>query len=230
MADQVNVFAAASLQGSLDTVAGAFEAATGTDVVITYAGSAALARQISAGAPADLFISAAPEWMDVVSTEGWVITESRVDILSNQLVLVGPVGAEPQDIDADLPILNMLGAGRLATGLTEAVPAGIYAKAALVSLGHWDSVEGRLIETENVRIALSLVATGEAPLGIVYLTDAVAEPRVAVIGVFPADSHPPITYPAAVIAPGTPSANALVAFLTSPDAKAIFAAAGFGVP
>ncbi|SDE49696.1 molybdate ABC transporter substrate-binding protein [Limimaricola pyoseonensis] len=225
------VFAAASLGGPLDRAVAAWEAQGGAPVTVSYAGSSALARQIAAGAPADLFVSASPEWMDAVEAEGLVVTGSRRDLLGNALVLVsGESAAEPVEIGPDLDLAAMLKGGRLAMALVEAVPAGQYGRAALENLGLWDGVAPRVAQSENVRAALALVASGAAPLGVVYATDAVAEPRVTVIGRFPADSHPPIRYPAALIEGAEDEAAGLLDFLSGPEAGAIFAEAGFAVP
>ncbi|SHI30903.1 molybdate ABC transporter substrate-binding protein [Wenxinia saemankumensis] len=216
---EITVFAAASLGGVLDEVAAEYTAGTGEAVAISYAGSSLLARQIEAGAPADVFVSANPDWMDVLEEAGLVA--ARTELLGNALVLVGPAGAPALEI-ADLPA--ELGDGRLAVALTEAVPAGIYGRAALTSLGLWDALSGRLAETDNVRAALALVATGAAPYGIVYATDAALEPRVAILDRFPPESHAPITYPAAAL---TQAGAPFLAWLRGEAAGARFAAAGF---
>lgn len=231
-AEQVIVFAAASLAGALDDVAAAWEAETGHDVVLSYGGSAAMAQQIRQGAPADLFISASPEWVDVLEAEGLILPETRVDLLGNRLVLIAhgaDVAAWTEEQVIGIP--DTLGADlRLSVGLTEAVPAGIYARAALENLGLWDDLKDRLIEADNVRAALRLVALGEAPLGIVYATDAIAERGVSVIATFPEDSHPPIVYPLAEIAEnGAPNASVLRRYLNSAAARQIFESHGFEV-
>ncbi len=213
-AEPVTVFAAASLKGALDEVA----AGWGGEARISYAGSSALARQIAEGAPADLFISANPEWVDWLEGEG--VALSRVDLLRNSMVLV----AQASDAREGLEALE--GEGRVAMALVEAVPAGIYGKAALESLGLWEGVAPRVVQADNVRAALALVALGEAPLGIVYATDAMAEPGVRVVAEFPAESHPPITYPAAAL---TEAGAPLMEFLQTPEAAEVFARHGFGV-
>ncbi len=225
------VFAAASLGGALQEVAGAFTAATGTEVVISAAGSSALARQIQQGAPADLFVSANRAWMEVLAQEGLLAAGSRVDLLSNRLVLIGAdPSAPPVDLSQPGALAARLNGGRLAVALVEAVPAGMYAKAALTSTGHWPGVAPSLAQADNVRAALALVAAGAAPLGIVYATDAAAEPRVGVLARFPVNSHPPITYPLARLAGSThPQAEALWAFLQGPEATALFRQHGFTV-
>lgn len=230
-AEDVTVFAAASLTGTLDGVAQAWAAETGHRAVMSYGGSSALARQIQQGAPADIFISASTEWMDAVEASGDLQAGTRRDILGNTLVLVAPAGAAPVTIDGHLDLAGMLGDGRLAMALVDAVPAGVYGKAALSSLGLWEGVAPQVAQADTVRAALAFVAQGEAPLGIVYATDAAAEPRVAVIATFPAGSHAPITYPAAITAQATsPVATEFLDYLTSAPARALWAAAGFSAP
>lgn len=228
-AETVTVFAAASLKTALDAIATAWEAETGDDVVIAYDGSAKLAKQIIAGAPADVFISAAGEWMDAVAAEGLVAEGTRRDLLGNRLILVAHGAVDPVEIGPGLDLEGMLGGGRLAMGMVDSVPAGQYGKAALESLGLWGSVEGSVAQSENVRAALALVVAGEAPLGIVYASDAVAEDGVTVVGTFPTDSHPPIRYPVAVIDGAAPAAVAFAEALASEDAAAVFAGQGFEV-
>lgn len=232
-AETVTVFAAASLKTALDAIAAEWEAETGNDVVLSYDGSAKLAKQIIEGAPADVFLSAAVNWMDEVQKAGLVVEGSRRDLLGNRLVLVAHGRAEPVEIGPALDLAGMLDGGWLAMGMVDSVPAGQYGKAALETLGLWASVEGSVAQSENVRAALALVAQGEAPLGIVYASDAIAddgaEDAVSVIGTFPADSHPPIVYPVAVVAPEKPAAVAFVEALTADGAGAIFEAQGFKV-
>lgn len=224
-AGNVTVFAAASLKTALEQVATQWQAETGHTVTLSFAGSSALARQIEAGAPADIFLSANPGWMDHLAAKGLIRNDSRVDLLGNALVLIGPAGDAPMTL-SDLPA--RLGNGPLAMALIDAVPAGIYGKEALMSLGLWAAIQDRVAQTDNVRAALALVALGEAPLGITYHSDALAEPRVAVLATFPADSHPPITYPAALTSDSTsPQAGAFLAYLQSPEASAILGHAGF---
>ncbi|SFM68062.1 molybdate transport system substrate-binding protein [Shimia aestuarii] len=201
MAGEVTVFAAASLKNALDEIAETFEAETGHRVVVSLAGSSALARQIAYGAPADVYLSANTMWMDYLENKGLVLSESRVDLLENQLVLIAPKGAVPVArpvIGEDVRLL--LGDGRLAMALVDGVPAGQYGKAALSALGVWDDVAPQVAQADNVRAALALVALGEAPLGIVYETDARASDDVVIVGAFPADLVPEIIYPAAVVA------------------------------
>lgn len=229
-AEEVVVFAAASLKTALDAVAADFEAETGHQVTISYAGSNALAKQIIAGAPADIFLSAAVNWMDAVEAEGLVVDGTRADLLGNSLVLIAHGrDAAPVAIGPDL--VARLGDGKLSMAMVDAVPAGQYGKEALLSLGLWPSVEGSVAQSENVRAALALVSTGEAPLGIVYASDAVADDNVTVVATFPAESHSPITYPVALLTNATdPADRAFLAALSGEGADAIFAAQGFRVP
>ena len=224
------VFAAASLKNALDGVAADYESATGNEVTVSYAASSALAKQIEHGAPADLFFSADLDWMDYL-TEGKLIEpESRTTLLGNELVLIAPSdSAADVTVEAGFPLAEILGEGRLALGATASVPAGRYARAALESLGVWPDVAGRLAETENVRAAARLVSRGEAPLGVVYATDARADPGLRVLGVFPHDSHPPILYPVALTAAAAPEAAAFLRYLASQAARARFEAEGFRV-
>ena len=227
----VTVFAAASLKTALDAVAAAFTDATGTETRLSYAGSSALARQIEQGAPAQVFVSANPGWMDVLDGQGLLAPGTRTNLLTNRLVLIAGQG---MDVTLDpvpgADLAAALGDGRLAMALVDAVPAGIYGKAALQSLDLWDSVAGHVAQADNVRAALWLVAMGEAPLGIVYATDAAAEPKVRVVATFPETSHPPIVYPAAILAEGdSPAARAFLAFLTGPGAGAVFTGHGFAL-
>jgi len=228
----VTVFAAASLKSALDEVAAHYSGETATTLRVSYAGSSALARQIQYGAPAQIFLSANTAWMDVVQDEGLLAEATRVDVLTNRLVLIGALGVEePLTIAPGFDLAGSLADARLAMALVDAVPAGIYGRAALQSLGVWNSVRHRVAQTDNVRAALRLVALGEARLGIVYATDAGADPRVHLLGVFPADSHPPILYPAAVLKEGdTPEARAFLAFLTGDVAGTIFRRHGFARP
>ncbi|WP_244614899.1 molybdate ABC transporter substrate-binding protein [Pukyongiella litopenaei] len=227
------VFAAASMKTALDEAAARFAAGTGeTPPLLSFAGSSALARQIMQGAPAALFVSANTAWMDTLEAEGLIAPGTRADIATGDLVLIAAPGyAGELTIGPGFDLAGALGGERLAMALVDAVPAGIYGRAALQSLGVWDSVADRIAQADNVRAALRLVALGEAPLGIVYATDALAEPRVRVLGRFPPDSHPPICYPAAVLAEfDTPPARAFLAFLTGPEGREILNRHGFGSP
>ena len=231
VADELTVFAAASMTNAMAEVEERFEAATGHDLTVSLAGSSALARQIQQGAPADVFISANPGWMDRLEADGLVRDGTRVDLLTNSLVLIAAdTGAAPVEIGPGMDLAGHLGDGRLAMALVDAVPAGIYGRAALESLGLWDDVAGQVAQADNVRAALAFVATGEAPLGIVYATDAVAEDRVTVLGTFPAETHPPIVYPAAALAASdSPLTGTFLDFLRGPEARAAFERQGFAV-
>jgi molybdate transport system substrate-binding protein len=230
-AEDVVVFAAASLTNALDAVAAAWAADTGQVATISYAGSSVLAKQIQAGAPADIFISASADWMDAVDASGDLRPDTRRDILGNTLVLIAHgKDATPVNIDANLDLVGLLGDGRLSMALVEAVPAGIYGKAALTTLDLWDDVAPLVAQSDNVRAALAFVAQNEAPLGIVYATDAAVADHVSIIGTFPPDSHDPITYPAAITAQAVhPMANDFLEYLTSAKAKAIWSDFGFDV-
>ena len=230
-AADVTVFAASSLKNALDDVTELWTAATGRRATVALAGSSALARQIEQGAPADVFLSANADWMDVLEAQGLIDPATRVDLLGNTLVLIAHgADAAPVAITPDLDLAGMLGEGRLAMALVDAVPAGIYGKVALESLGLWAAVAPRVAQTDNVRAALALVAAGEAPLGVVYATDAAAEDSVSVIGAFPEDAHPPIRYPAAVVAGrANPFAADFLGFLRGPEARTAFERQGFRV-
>ena len=227
--EPLTVFAAASLKESLDEAAAAYQQATGTPVRVSYAASSALARQIEQGAPAQVFISADLDWMDYLQARDKVDATSRRTLLGNRLVLVAQQASTTAQVDLSRPgsVAAALGEGRLAVGQTASVPAGKYARAALEKLGQWPSASTRLAESDSVRAALMLVARGEAPLGIVYASDARAEPKVKVVATFPADSHPPIVYPAAALAPASAPAREFVRWLSSPPARAIFQRRGF---
>ena len=228
--ETVTVFAAASLRNALDDAVADYGARTGNKVTVSYAGSPSLARQIAQGAPADIFLSANVGWMDALAEEGLIEPASRVTLLGNSLVLVAPAdSAIALRIAPGVDLAAALDGGRMAIAETSAVPAGIYARAALQSLSMWDSVAGRLAQAENVRAALALVSRGETPLGIVYATDAKADAHVRVVDMFPAGSHPPILYPAALTADARPAARDLYAFLVSPQARRFFQAQGFVV-
>ena len=227
----VTVFAAASLGDVLREVAETFERETGIPVAVSAAATSALARQIEAGAPADVFVSASADWMDALEDEGLLAPGTRFDLAGNALVLVGEAGDPPLPLDP-AALTAHLGRGRLAMALVDAVPAGIYGREALSALGAWDALAPRVAQTDNVRAALALVALGEAEMGIVYATDAAAEPRVAVLATFPEGSHPPIVYPAArtADAPDPEAADLFLAHLRGPAGRAALAAAGFAPP
>lgn len=224
------VLAAASLQESLSAAADSWAARGHAKPIISFASSAALARQVEAGAPADIFISADEEWMDHLDRRGLVRRASRKSFLSNRLVLIAPVGRELRlKIGRNFPLVRALGDGRLAMADPDTVPAGRYGKAALVQLGLWDAVAPRLARAENVRAALALVERGEAPAGIVYATDAKASRKVRVVGLFPAAGHPPISYPLALLKTASHrDAEPFRRFLLSRAGRAIFTRYGFG--
>jgi molybdate transport system substrate-binding protein len=228
----LTVFAAASLTNVLQEVGAAYTADTGTAVRFSFAASSALARQIESGSPADAFLSADQDWMNYLQQRGQIATATRIDVVSNSLVIIAPADSSiTLRIGKGFELAKALGPnGRLATGDPASVPVGRYAQAALTHLGAWSGVEKRIVAADNVRTALNFVARGEAPLGIVYATDARSEPKVRVVGIFPADSHEPITYPAAATASASPEAAKFVAFLTGKEARALFDKAGFGKP
>jgi molybdate transport system substrate-binding protein len=225
------VFAAASMKNALDDIDAAFAEQTGIAVVASYDASSALMKQIEQGAPADVYISADRKWMDYGSQKDLIDDGSRINLLGNTLVLIASKESKLSDltISPGLDLAGLAGAGRIATGDVRAVPVGIYAKAALQKLGLWDVVEPKLAMVGNVRAALVLVARGEAPLGIVYATDAKVEPAVKVIATFPEDTHEPIVYPVAATRTAKPAATRYLAFLRSAAARAIFERYGFSV-
>lgn len=231
-ASPITVFAAASLKESLDEAATAYQNATGQSVRVSYAASSALARQIEQGAPADVFVSADRDWMDYLQQRGLIDAGSRRDLLGNTLVLIAPKAstAKPVVLERGVDLHPLLGDGRIALALTASVPAGKYAKSAFTSLGVWDALQDRVAEGENVRAALMLVARGETPLGVVYGSDAQAEPGVRVLATFPTGSHPPIVYPLARLQASThPQAAAFVRWLQTSAAAEIFRSHGFSV-
>jgi len=231
MADDVLVFAAASLKNALDDTLAAYEKGGGGAIKVSYAASSALAKQIDSGAPADIFISADLEWMNDVAKNKAIKPDTRFNFLGNVLVLVEPAeSGKSVDIKPGFPLAAMLGDGRLAMANPDSVPAGKYGKAALQKLGVWESVESRVASAEDVRAALLFVSRKEAPFGIVYQTDAAADRGVKVAGVFPADSYPPIIYPAALTATSNnPEAAKFLAFMHSDAAKPFFETQGFSV-
>jgi len=227
----VTVFAAASLKNALDDVDTAFTKQNGVKVVVSYGASSALAKQIEQGAPADVFFSADLQWMDYGVQKKVIKDETRVNLLGNKLVLIAAKDAKIDNvtIGPGFDLAKLAGDGRVATGDVRAVPVGLYAKAALERLGAWAAVEPKMAMTENVRFALRLVAQGEAPLGIVYETDAKVEPNVKIVGVFPDNSHDPIIYPVAATVNAKPDTTQYLAFLRSAVAKSIFEGYGFAV-
>lgn len=228
----LTVFAAASLTNVLQEVGEAYTKQSGRPVRFSFAGSSALARQIEAGAPADVFVSADQDWMDYLQAKQKLQDATRGDIVANALVLVAPSDSRlALRIAPGFALAAALGAsGRIATGDPASVPVGKYAQAALTQLGVWSAVSSRIIGADNVRTALNFVARGEAPLGIVYATDARSEPKVRIVDRFPAATHGPITYPAAALREGGADAAAFVAFLHGPAARALFDRAGFERP
>jgi molybdate transport system substrate-binding protein len=226
----VIVFAAASLKNAMDDIAAAWQKETGNAAKISYAASSTLAKQIEEDAPAQIFISADEQWMDYLAGKGLIKPESRSDLLGNKLVLIAPKNsAVALTLQPGADLAKALNGGRLALGTVNSVPAGIYAKAALQKLGLWESVAGQLAQAENVRAALLLVSRGEAPLGIVYRTDAASDPSVKIVATFPADSHPPIVYPVALTKNAGAPAAAFLAFIKSVNSAPFFRAQGFTV-
>lgn len=225
---RLTVYAAASLKNALDEVNAAFRASGGPAVTASYAASSTLARQIEQGAQADVFVSADSRWMDYLGERRLLRPNSRHNLLSNRLALIAPKGSAVRLPPAPgFPILRALGPGRLAMANLD-VPAGRYGQAALMSLGVWPAVRNRVAFAENVRAAMMFVARGEAPLGIVYDTDALVEPNVRIVGIFPPGTHPAIVYPAAIAAASkNPASGPYLAFLRGPKAAAIFRKYGF---
>jgi molybdate transport system substrate-binding protein len=226
---KVLVFAAASLKTALDEINAQWQGRTGKRAVVSYAASSALAKQIEQGAPADIFISADLDWMEYLAERKLIRPETRSDLLSNRLVLIAPKGTNLQvEIKPGFPLASLLGQGYLALANTDAVPAGKYSKAALETLGVWEQVRGRIAQAENVRAALLLVSRGEAPLGIVYESDAVSDPSVVEVGILPDATHPRIIYPIALTSGSTsPDAGGFLDELKSPQARTIFEKQGF---
>ena len=223
------VFAAASLKEAMDQAAAVFAKQSGDTVKVSYAASSTLARQIESGAPADIFISADLDWMDYLQQRNLIQVATRERLLGNRLVLVAPADSGVQlDIKPGFDLAGALKGEHLAMGDPDSVPAGKYGKAALENLGVWNAVAAAVVRADSVRAALLFVSRHEAPLGIVYATDAAADPGVKVAGVFPEDTHPPVVYPVALTAQSKdPSAARLLSFLASPAAKPIFKKQGF---
>ncbi len=230
-AADVTIFAAASLKEAMDEQARQFEAGTGHKVIVSYGASSALARQIEAGAPADVFVSADLDWMDYLDRRHLLAPGTRIDLLRNTLVLIAPASSKAGlKIGPNFGLAAALGQDRLAMANPDSVPAGKYGKAALQKLGVWPAVERKLARAENVRAALVLVSRGEAPFGIVYSTDALSDPRVRIVDTFPPDSYPPIVYPAALIAASkSAAAKALLDRLRSVQARSVWEKYGFGL-
>jgi molybdate transport system substrate-binding protein len=225
----LTVFAAASMKNALDDIDTAFTAKTGVKIVASYAASSALAKQIEQGAPADIFVSADTDWMDYATARKTINEPTRVNLLGNSIVLIAPKDSKIDNvaIGPGFDLANLAGGGKIATGDVKAVPVSKYAKAALEKLGAWQTAEPKFAMAESVRAALTLVARGEAALGIVYSTDAKVEPGVKIVGTFPPDSHPPIIYPVAATAAAKTEAADYLAFLRTSVAKAIFEKYGF---
>ena len=225
----ITVFAAASMKNALDEIDAAYTAKTGIKVTVSYAASSALAKQIEQGAPADVFISADTDWMDYAISKKNINEPTRVNLLGNSIVLIAPKDSKVENVNIGrgFDLAKLAGDGRIATGDVKAVPAGKYARAALEKLGSWRAAEPKFAMAESVRAALTLVARGEAALGIVYSTDARVEPGVKIVGTFPADSHPAIIYPVAATATAKPEAAGYLAFLRSTPARNILEKYGF---
>jgi molybdate transport system substrate-binding protein len=224
------VFAAASLKNALDGLNAAWKRESGKEATISYAASSSLAKQIAQGAPADVYVSANIKWMDFLAQKKLVAAGTRINLLGNRLVLIAPQDSKLNHVTIakGFDIAKLAGDGRIALADTKGVPAGLYAKAALTSLGAWKAAEPKLAQAENVRATLAYVARGETPLGIVYATDAHVEPKVKIIGTFPAGSHPAITYPVGRIAASkNEHVGDYLHFLQAPAAKAIFEKYGF---
>ena len=227
----VLVFAAASLKNALDDIAAQWQRESGKKAAISYAASNTLIKQIEQGAPADIFISADLDWMDYGQQKGLIKPDTRSNLLGNRLVLVAPKDSNVSaNIRPGFDLAALLKGGRLAMGNVDAVPAGKYGKAALEKLGAWDGIKDKIAQAESVRAALLLVARGEAPLGVVYQTDAASDPTVKIVGTFPENTHPPIIYPIALTKESTsPDASAFLNFIRSPAARPIFERQGFTV-
>lgn len=228
-AQNVTMFAAASVKDALDEIDAQNQARGGAKAAISYASSSALAKQIESGAPADIFISADLDWMDYVEKRKLVKAGTRTNLLRNEIVLIAPADSKASfRIGPKFPLAKLLGDGRLAMADPDSVPAGKYGKAALETLEVWSTVAGRVARAENVRAALAFVSRGEAPFGIVYRTDASADRKVRIVGAFPANSHPPIVYPAGMLVEGkSPAAEKYFQFIKSAEAQAIFRKHGF---
>jgi molybdate transport system substrate-binding protein len=225
----LTIFAAASMKNALDEIDAAYAAKSGVKITVSYAASSALAKQIEQGAPADVFISADTDWMDYAASKKTINESSRVNLLGNSIVLIAPKDSKIDNasIGPGFDLAKLAGDGRIATGDVKSVPVGKYGKAALEKLGSWQAAESKFAMAESVRAALTLVARGEAVLGIVYSTDARVEPGVKIVGTFPADSHPAIVYPVAATTTAKPEASDYLAFLRSTVAKTILEKHGF---
>jgi molybdate transport system substrate-binding protein len=226
----VTVYAAASLTNVLQTIGDNFTRDTGVPVKFSFAASSTLARQVEAASPADVFLSADQQWMDYLEQRNRIQKTTRIDLLGNRLALIAPADSTVSlAIGPRFPLVGALNGGRLATGDPDSVPVGRYARSALTALGVWDQVVDRLVRAEDVRAAMTFVARGEAPLGIVYETDAKVDKRVRVVALFPTDSHPPITYPVALTSEASAEALRFLGYLRTPAATAVFEQFGFRV-
>jgi molybdate transport system substrate-binding protein len=225
----ITIFAAASLKNAIDDANAVFARQTGIGVVVSYAATPALVKQIEQGAPADVFLSADLQWMDYAAEKKLIRADTRVNLLGNKLVLIAAKDSRLGNVQIGpgFDIARLAGGGRIAVADVRAVPAGRYAKAALESLGAWSAAEGKLAQAENVRAALAFVSRGEAPVGIVYATDAKIDPGVKIVGTFPDSSRPPVTYPVAATANAKPEAARYLDFLRTPTVKTIFETYGF---
>jgi molybdate transport system substrate-binding protein len=225
------VFGAASVTNAVDEIAGLYSKRFAVEVKASYGASSVLAKQLEAGAPADLFISADQEWMDYAAKKALIKPESRINLVSNSLVLIAAANnGAVLDLRPGVDLKIALAGQKLAIADPDSVPAGRYGKAALIALGAWDNIATQIAPAENVRVALAYVARRETPLGIVYGSDAKTEPKVRVVATFPANTHPPIVYPAALTVNAQQGAGRFLEFLSSPEAQAVFAKAGFGSP
>jgi molybdate transport system substrate-binding protein len=225
----ITIFAAASLKNAIDDTNAVFSKQAGIRVVVSYAATPALVKQIEQGAPADVFLSADLQWMDYAAERKLIRTDTRVNLLGNKLVLIAAKESRLDNvaIAPGFDIARLAGDGRIAVADVKAVPAGRYAKTALEALGAWPAAERKLAQAENVRAALAFVSRGEAPVGIVYATDAKIDPGVKIVGTFPDGSHPPVTYPVAATANAKPEAARYLDFLRTPTVRSIFETYGF---
>jgi len=229
-AASITVFAAASLTDALNDVGKIYKARTGNDVVLSFAASSVLAKQIESSRGADLFMSADTDWMDYLDNRGFIAHDTRKNLLGNKLVLIAPAASNVSlTIAPHFDLLGALQGGRLSVADPDSVPAGKYARTALTTLGVWNSVVDHLVNAENVRVALAYVSRGEAPLGIVYTTDALSDKGVHIVATFPENTHAPIVYPAALTKDAKPEAKAFLDFLSGPEARAIFEKDGFAI-
>jgi len=229
-AADITVFAAASLTNVLQDIGKNYEARTHDHVAFSFAASSSLAKQIEGSAGADLFLSADTDWMDYLDSKGLIDHPTRKNLVGNALVLVAPADSKTTINVADhFPLVQELNGGRLSMADPDSVPAGKYGRTALIALGVWSSVQDHIVSAENVRVALAYVARKEAPLGIVYATDAYSEPKVRIVGTFPENSHQPIVYPVALTKDAKPDAKGFLTYLSGPEARAAFEKAGFTV-